>query len=77
MLTCAAAAPAACCCLQGVVQDYIDSGLVHYVYDPAVPARKGTHGPQITVYERCLADHGSKCAGGCPGAGQGRQGGCP
>lgn len=37
-----------------VLADFIESGLVHYRYDAATPHRAGTHGPQITVYERCL-----------------------
>ncbi|GAB4813551.1 hypothetical protein N2152v2_000597 [Parachlorella kessleri] len=46
--------------MQAVLQDYIDAGLVDYTFDTKVPPRKGTHGPQVTIYERCLHQHGHR-----------------
>jgi hypothetical protein len=50
--------------MQSVLEDYINAGLVEYTYDRQVPPREGTHGPQVTIYERCLAEHGHRCGGG-------------
>lgn len=46
--------------MQSVLEDHIQSGLVEYTYDTKVPPRKGTHGPQVTIYERCLHDYGHR-----------------
>lgn len=47
--------------MQTVLEDYINIGLVEYSFDTAIPPREGTHGPQVTVYERCLKNHGHRC----------------
>lgn len=42
----------------------LPTGLVEYDWDTHIPHRQGTHGPQVTVYERCLAKHGHRCQQG-------------
>ncbi|KAL6770892.1 hypothetical protein ACKKBF_B33120 [Auxenochlorella protothecoides x Auxenochlorella symbiontica] len=41
--------------MQSVLQDHIDSGLVDFTYDSGILPTRGTHGPQLGVYQQCIA----------------------
>lgn len=47
--------------MRSAMEDYIAAGIVDFSYDNNIPAAPGTHGPQLTVYERCLAKAKTKC----------------